>query len=381
MQGFLTRLLSSDGFMPHGHCYLWLPEVVWLHVVADGLVALSYTTIPFTLAYFVRKRRDLPFTWMFQLFGFFIIACGATHYMAIYTLWRPVYWLSGLVKALTAVASVPTAYLLLRLVPRALAIPSPADLQRANRELSSATRDVEAANRRLAASNAELEAFSYSVAHDLRAPLRAMSGFAAILLADSASKFGEDEQDCLREISDNAERMGRLIDGLLLLSRVTRTSLASREVDLTALAQESLLRLAAREPHRQVEFGVQADLRARADAALIRALLDNLLTNAWKFTGATAHATINVGAEIHGGEVVYFVCDNGAGFDPQYAQRMFSPFQRFHSEDEFAGTGIGLATVQRIVHRHGGRVWAEGEVGRGATFYFTLGESPEEVVP
>lgn len=162
MLSFVTRLFSSEGFMPHGHCYLWLPEVVWLHVIADALVALSYTTIPFTLSYFVRKRRDIPFTWMFKLFSFFIIACGATHYMAIYTLWHPAYRLSGVVKALTAVASVPTAYLLLRLVPRALAIPSPNELRRAHERLSAAHRELKAANRRLAASNAELEAFSYS---------------------------------------------------------------------------------------------------------------------------------------------------------------------------------------------------------------------------
>src|SRR4051812_47326224 len=135
MLDFLAPLFSSDEFMPHGHCYLWQPGIVWLHVVSDALIALAYTTIPFTLLYFVRRRRDLPFTWIFLCFGLFIVACGATHYLEIVTLWKPWYWLSGIVKAITALASLPTAVLLVRLIPRALALPSPDDLRRATEAL------------------------------------------------------------------------------------------------------------------------------------------------------------------------------------------------------------------------------------------------------
>jgi len=343
-----------------------------LHVVSDALIALSYTTIPFTLAYFVRKRRDLPFTWMFQLFGIFIIACGATHAMAIWTLWNPTYRLSGVVKAITALASVPTAYLLVKLVPQGLTLPSPSAMQDANKRLFAAHVELAGANRQLAASNAELEAFSYSVAHDLRAPLRAMSGFSAILLNSGADRLDEEGRDCLQEITQNAERMGRLIDGLLALSRVTRTELRMESVNLSTMVQELCEGFIAEEPARKVELVVQPDIHAQTDADLVRALLENLVGNAWKFSQRNEHALIEFGERTQDGETVYFVRDNRAGFDQAFAQRMFTAFQRFHSQADFPGTGIGLATVQRIVRRHGGRVWAKGEIDVGSEFSFTL---------
>lgn len=372
MLDFFAQLFTHDGFMPHGHCYLWKSEIVGLHVTSDALIGLAYTSIPFTLAYFVRARHDLPYRWMFYLFGLFIVACGATHFMSIWTLWTPDYRASGVLKAITAVASVATAGLLIRLVPEALSIPSPEDLRVVNDRLREAQQDLEHTNQQLASTNAELEAFSYSVAHDLRAPLRAMSGFAEILLSDSSDKLDEDELDCLSEITRNAARMSALIDGLLGLSRVTRSSLRVQPVDVSTMAERILWELAIQDPHRKVEVTVQPGVTATADPDLLLVVLENLLGNAWKFTERTAVPRIEVGASEADGGVVYFVKDNGAGFDAQYAQRMFSAFQRFHSQAEFSGTGIGLATVKRVVHRHGGNVWADGEVGQGATFYFTL---------
>ncbi|MDO9018668.1 MAG: PAS domain S-box protein [Deltaproteobacteria bacterium] len=220
--------------------------------------------------------------------------------------------------------------------------------------------------------NRELEAFSYSVAHDLRAPLRGMSGFANVLLEDYGASLDAEGQDCLHEIQSNAAKMGALIDALLSLSRVTRTELRPTPVDLTALARAVAASLAAADRGRRVELVVQDGLAAAVDGTLARALLENLLGNAWKFT---AHATlprVEFGGAMEGAQRVFFVRDNGAGFDMDHAPRLFGAFQRLHGAHEFPGTGIGLATVQRIVRRHGGRVWAEGRVGGGATFYFTL---------
>jgi len=225
----------------------------------------------------------------------------------------------------------------------------------------------------LAAVNQELEAFSYSVAHDLRAPLRSVDGFSQALLEDCADKLDEEGKQYLRYVRESAQQMATLIDDLLTLSRVTRSDLTRVQVSLTDTASSVLAQLRRGQPERRVEAIVADDLVAKADPRLIKVALENLLGNAWKFTGKEAEARIELGLAPLNGEPTYFVRDNGAGFDMAYASKLFGVFQRLHSAAEFEGTGIGLATVQRIVRRHGGRIWAEGDVGRGATFYFTLG--------
>lgn len=199
-----------------------------------------------------------------------------------------------------------------------------------------------------------------------------MSGFAQVLLDTYGEKLDADGKDWLGEILLNAKKMGALIDALLALGRLTRTELHAERVDLSALAGGIIARLSAAEPERAVELAITAELSADVDPNLAQALLENLLENAWKFTGRTPRARIDVGALDTPGERTFFVRDNGAGFDMAFAQKLFTPFQRLHTVREFPGTGIGLATAQRIVHRHGGRIWAEGAVGSGATFFFTL---------
>src|SRR5580658_3754579 len=242
--------------------------------------------------------------------------------------------------------------------------------------VSSAIRDITERKRietALETSNRELEAFSYSVAHDLRAPLRGINGFSSALLEDFADKLDDEGRDYLRRIGAGSERMGLLIDALLALSRVSRMDLQRETVNLSRMADAAMKQLRMGQPDRVVEFVGQNDVIAAGDAALLRAVFDNLLGNAWKFTGGREVAKIAFGTTEKDGAVVYYVKDNGAGFDMAYAAKLFVPFQRLHQASEFAGTGIGLATVQRIARRHGGEVWAEGIVGRGATFYFTLG--------
>ncbi|HEY3746581.1 MAG TPA: PAS domain S-box protein [Gemmatimonadaceae bacterium] len=241
--------------------------------------------------------------------------------------------------------------------------------------VSSAIRDI--SNRKsteiaLKLANRELEAFSYSVAHDLRAPLRAMNGFAQALLEDYRDKLDDEAVDSLREIHDNAVRMGSLIDALLSLSRVSRSDLRPEWVDLASLARGIAEGLRAADPHRSAEFVINNPLRAFMDLGLARVFLENLLGNAWKFTSKVASSRIEFGATSAGDDPSFFVRDNGAGFDDAYAEKLFTPFQRLHTVSEFPGTGVGLATAQRIIHRHGGRIWAEGKVNGGAAFFFTI---------
>ena len=220
--------------------------------------------------------------------------------------------------------------------------------------------------------NAELEAFSYSVSHDLRAPLRALDGFSLALVEDYGDRLDGTAFDYLGRIRAASQRMARLIDDLLTLSRVTRREMSRESVDLSRMAREIAGELRESEPDREVEVTVAANMAVDGDAHLLDVALRNVMANAWKFTAREPAARIEIGSMDQGDEPVFYVRDNGAGFDPAYVDMLFTPFQRLHGYDEFAGTGIGLATVQRIVRRHGGRVWAEGQTGKGATVYFTL---------
>ncbi len=497
------QLFTSGNFQPHGYCYQWNTGLVWLNVLSDVLIALAYFTIPFILLWFIRKRRDLPFSWMFALFGVFIVACGTTHVMEVWNLWHAQYWLAGVIKAITAAASILTAVLLARLMPQALQLPStgqwmeankalkvseerlqmaveaaqlgvwdldlisdrafrslrhdqifgydslqpewgveiaathivPEDRERfrsslaqafkandfflecrinrvdhslrwisaqgrvyrdlagqpvrmmgviadttdrkqAEQDLEQHRQDLARSVSELAAANKELESFSYSVSHDLRAPLRAIDGFSHALLEDCADRLDDAGKAHLNRIRAGTQRMGLLIDDLLNLSRLSRTQMHRQNVDVSALAGSVADGLRKAQPERHIELRIEAGLETSADPGLLRVVLENLLGNAWKFTSKRASAHIEFGMSRDTGTPAYFVRDDGAGFDPAYADRLFGAFQRLHAMSEFAGTGIGLATVQRIVHRHSGRIWAESAVDHGATFYFTLGEEP-----
>ncbi len=554
MIDFLKALFSADGFMPHGHCYLWRPGVLWLHITSDALIALAYYSIPFTLVYFTRKRRDVPFNWMFLCFAIFIIACGTTHLMEIWVIWHPTYWLSGSIKAITALVSVPTAILLVKLLPQALALPSPKALKMVNvqleREIAERQRAEEAVrrvndaleqrvaertrqletinetlvqealerqrleqksqenekllqaiidnslavifvkdlqgryllvNRRftevfhidktavvgrtdhdffkpedadayramdqraiaangalteeetaphddglhtylsvksplwdaagkpyavfgvstditerkeaeekirqlnaeleqrvtkrtadLEAANKELEAFSYSVSHDLRAPLRAINGFAGIVLKDYGAQLPEEARDLLKRIGQGGRRMGELIDDLLAFSRLGRQYVSRQPVDSVKIVQAALDELKPQWEGRQVKIQVGTLPPCQGDPALLKQVWVNLLSNAIKYTRDREPAIVEVGCLSENGGTTYFVRDNGVGFNMQYANKLFGVFQRLHLAEEFEGTGVGLAIVQRIINRHGGQVWAEAKVNGGATFYFAL---------
>ena len=651
---FLRKLFGPGDFMPHGYCYLWDPGLVWLHVISDTLIAVSYFTIPITLLWFMRKRRDLPFSWMFGLFGAFIVACGATHVMEVWNLWHAEYWLAGVLKAVTAVASVATAILLARLLSKALEFPSVGQWIEANaalerevgerrdleidlrvsenryreqaelleltydavivrnladeitywnrgaealygwrveeilgkvthelfqtvfpkaqaeieaetqetgywegelkhrrrdgsvaivssrwvlrrdaqgnangilesnrditakrvaeelqqrsddRNLSSEIRfrllidavkdyaiigfdldglvtswnsgaerlkgyavdemmgqhisrlylkeDIEQGRldeelRQAAAAghvevegwrvrkdgsrfwaqavttalrdaggkligfvkidrditarrdsekqirdlnlelieqvdqlrevNRELESFSYSVSHDLRSPLRHVDGFARIL----REEYSADKPEALRyvdQILEAATRMGHLIDDLLNLARIGRRELRREKTKIGSLVRQVMAELPVETQGRSIEWRIERLPELNCDPRLVKLVFANLLANAVKFTRKQPNAVIEVGACTSEGVATIFVRDNGVGFDPRYADKLFGVFQRLHRQEDFEGTGIGLATVQRIIQRHGGEIRAESQVDAGSTFFFTLGPLAQE---
>ena len=244
-----------------------------------------------------------------------------------------------------------------------------AEIQMLNAELEAR---VEQRTAELVVANKNLEAFTYSVAHDLRSPLRALSGYSEALTEDYGDILDETGRWYAGRIQAATERMGALIDDLLLLAQVSRAEMNLGRVDLSAEVAAIAGELQAREPGRRVRFAIENGVWATADRTLIRTVLQNLIDNAWKFTAKCDGATIEFATTASDAEVCCYVRDNGAGFDPAFTGKLFQPFQRLHSVTEFPGSGIGLASVQRIIERHGGRVWAEGAVGHGATFYVTL---------
>jgi signal transduction histidine kinase len=546
-----SAFFSAGPFMPHGGCYLWTRSLILLHVLSDAVIALAYYSIPFTILYFVRHRRGLKFQWTLLSFALFVLACGATHVLEIWNIWHADYWLSGGVKALTALVSVATAILLVQKLPKALALPSADALQRARDQLEirvqertaellnvtknlqaeitehnlaeqhvresqakldaalasmtdavfisdaagqfvefnnafatfhrfkskadcarnlasypdilevflpdgelapldmwavpralrgeSATnaeytlrrkdtgetwvgsysfnpirdkeghivgsvvvgRDVTERNfaeqqiislnaslevrvhertTELEAANRELESFAYSVSHDLRAPLRGIDGWSHALIEDYGDRLDDQGREYLARVCGEAQRMGELIDDLLQLSRLTRVEMRREPVDLSAIARAILADLLRHDPQRQVDTLITPDLTAIGDPHLLELVLQNLLQNAWKFTGKTPHARIEVGLTHNIGDTTsipldppaFFIRDNGAGFDMAHTAKLFAPFQRLHRQSEFSGTGVGLATVQRIIHRHGGQISAAAQRDLGATFYFTI---------
>lgn len=371
----LKGLFDLSGLAPHGICLSWRDDLFWSLAVSDAVIALSYISISGVIIFYVVRRDDMYLRWVAMAFALFILLCASSHLTDLWTLWSPVYGIQVVVKLATAGVSLLTALLLWPLLPRALALPSAARLEAANRALEreiAERRLVEASLRateaELRAANDELDSFSYAVAHDLRAPLRAMSGFSEALKEDYGGGLDAEATNYLNQISLAGKHMGELVDGLLQLSRVTRGQLRREEVDISALAERIVDELRRLDPGRSIACEVEPGLTAWGDARMLESAMRNLLSNAWKYSAKAADPRVRVFG--HRNDIT--VSDNGAGFDMAHSDRLFKPFQRLHRQDEFPGIGIGLSTVSRIIRRHGGSIQVEGAVGEGASFHFTV---------
>jgi signal transduction histidine kinase len=404
----LADLFSSDGFMPHGHCYLWNPNMVRLHVISDAVTALSYTSIPLTLVYFARKRRDVPFHWMFWCFGLFIVACGATHYLEIWTLWNPTYWLSGVVKAITAAASLPTALLLVKLMPQALAIPTPSSLRAANERLKATTEELRSAQATLEKrieertsalreANEELtqevserrqaeEALRVSqtklrhaqkmeavgrlaggVAHDFNNLLSVVLSYSDMLLERMAPDHPMFEE--LKQIEGAGVRAAALTQQLLAFSR--QQVLQPKAVvlnDVIGGVDKMLTRLIGE--HITIRTSLAPDLGlVHVDPTQMEQVIVNLVVNARDAMPRGGVIDITT-ANVDSGHVLLTVTDHGEGMDAATLERIYEPF--FTTKDLGKGTGLGLATVFGIVQQSGGRIDVDSAVGRGTTFRIYL---------
>lgn len=390
---FFTHLLDPVGFSPRWFCGTgWQPITGWFMIISDLLIFGAYISIPFILVYFLKKKPDITFPRILWLFAAFIFFCGISHLLDALIFWWPVYRFSAFERFWTAVVSWATVMVLIPIVPKALTLRSSKDLEREIREREVAEAALKELNEtlerqvverthalnekawQLETINKELETFSYSVSHDLKAPLRRIGQFIELIQLNAKNNpLNTDQLDYLGRIAVNTQQMSDLIEDLLRFSRVTNAPLKQEHVSLSALVEKIVRELKEDTPDRGVDVRIQPGVQTIGDSILLEAMLQNLLNNAWKYTSKTEQGVIEFyQADSVDGNPVYCIRDNGVGFDPQYAERLFQPFQRLHRREDFPGTGIGLANVQRIIIRHGGRVWAESQPAQGASFYFTL---------
>nr|WP_155744220.1 ATP-binding protein [Scytonema sp. UIC 10036] len=389
--------------------------MVSLHILSDVIIALSYYSIPLTLLYFVRQRQDVPFKTIFLLFGAFIVSCGTTHIMEVWTLWYPTYWLSGAIKAFTAVVSLYTALTLIPLVPQALALPSPAQLEEANRALQAEnaerqkaeqelrqykehleelvkqrTTELEQTNERLhqeivqrqqsqekmaqllkevESTNKELNDFAYVVSHDLKAPLRGISSLSQWLLTDYSDRLDEQGQEFIHLLINRVQKMHDLIEGILQYSRVGRVKEEIRQVNLNQLVADVIELL---DPRENIRIEVVSNLPViDFERTKIEQVFQNLLSNAMKFIDKP-QGQITINCKEGTDYWLFSVTDNGLGIEKEQFARIFQIFQKISHDKSSDSTGIGLALVKKIVEMYNGEVWVESEVGKGSTFFFTV---------
>lgn len=381
----MNMLDSVTGLMPHGVCFFYRQDLILLHVISDAVIALAYFSIPVTLLHFLRKRQTIPFAHVLVLFAAFITLCGLTHIMGIWTIWKPYYFLQGGVKTLTAIVSMLTAAVLVPLVPRALAMRTPEELEAVNAQLREqiALRDdaeekMREAMAQLEASNRELEQFAYVASHDLQAPLRSVKGFSGLLAAKYGEQLGEGGQEYLQLIEESAAGMQQLVDDLLTLSRVDQVATDAYEAPVTEALDAALTHLDADIQDSGAQITHDDLPTLITEHSLLQQVFQNLVGNSLKFQPADQVPKVHVSAARTAAGWEFSVRDNGIGIPADQLQSVFEIFKRLHGSGEYEGSGIGLALIQRIVKRLGGSIRIEsthGGEGSGTTVRFTVPES------
>jgi two-component system, chemotaxis family, sensor kinase Cph1 len=373
--------VSAGGaaLLPHGYCFMRKPDLIWLHVISDAVIALAYFMIPLVLVYFIRRMGTrISFNWAIALFAAFIVLCGTGHILDIVVIWEPIYYLQGWVRALTAVVSLATALAIIPLVPKLLQMKTPEELEAANARLRDEVRARETAEEDLRRSLAdlnravhELEQFAYITSHDLQAPLRNIAGFSQLLSRRYTQKLDGDALEFLQFIEQGVRQMQALIQDLLQLSRVGRTEARPerRPLDESLRTALSTLKPEITARDAQVEFGPLPDVPAVQ--SLMVQLFQNLVGNAIKFQKPGSRPHVRITAEREDKSVHLRIQDNGIGVAKDQLENIFAVFRRLHSADEYEGTGIGLAICRKIVQHHRGEIWAESE-GAGLTVHVRL---------
>lgn len=494
-----TQFFNLKGLMPHGMCLLWRPAVLWTMVVADALIVLAYAIIPIALVYFIRKRQDIEFRWVFVLFGAFIFACGMTHLINIIVLWKPIYAIQSIVLMATGIISIVTAVAIWPQIPLMLALPSPWLLEQRNKELQitqerlnaifhnhpdplflldenetiisfnnksietfglsenelmntsihslipkysrltqqkiahdhddeelplqavckdgttfpveisysefsvhstnqyiisihdvselyyykrkqhqaekikKLNKDLENQKQSLLESNKELESFSYSVSHDLRAPIRHMDGFLQLLVKSDGENLSDSGKRNIDIVLQASRKLSRLIDDLLSFSQLGRSSLDQQEVNFENLLFEIKTELTSHGAYPETLWKFDnLNMYLTVDRTLFKVALTNLLTNALKFSANSTPPEINIKITKENNKATVSIADNGIGFDQAHAAKIFDVFQRLHKASDYEGTGVGLAIVKRVIDRHNGEIFVESEINQGTTFHITL---------
>lgn len=391
MLDFFRNLFTSD-FMPHGHCFFWRPGIVWLHVISDSGIAFSYFLIPLGLVQLVRKRRDLEFNWMYLMFGIFILSCGLTHVMNIWDIWHSTYRLEGLVKAITAVASMITAVLLFRLIPVALTIPSPAQLRQEIQVRMEVEREVRVLNveleqrvdertASLKRTNDALQRFAYIASHDLQEPVRTIRAMNQMLARDYKGKIDGTADRYIDFVLEASNRMQNLLVDLMAYAVVLdhNAPRAMKRVDTNAMLETLLCDLQASITDSGATITVGDLPPVYGDEGQFRQVFLNLMNNAIKYRSTHEPPQISITGSLSQGRCLFAVQDNGIGIDEQYQDQIFVAFRRLHGR-EYPGSGVGLTICKDIVEEHKGRIWVQSKSGTGSTFYFTLPAADRQLV-
>ena len=389
MENFLAATTMS-GFMPHGMCFLWTPWILWTHVTSDIVTGLSYFSIPIVMALYALRRPDARYRPTLYLFIAFILLCGATHFVSVIVIWNPIYEIQGVLKALTAIASLATAIALWPLLPKALAMPSTVQLEAKNAELAdeierrrvaeaeltALTRSLEARveerTEKLSQTNEALRQYAATASHDLQAPLRHISMFAQMLQKQASTDLSPGGQELVGNIVDSTHRMRRMIESLLEYSRLMDHELDFQTMDAATPISAAI---AATQPDMDAAGAViNVDLTQAqivGDADLLSRLFENLLDNALKYRSDDP-PRIDIASQVQGRFLEISVSDNGIGIEKEFSERVFEMLKRLHAESEIPGTGIGLSLCQRIAESHGGRIWLDPDYTDGACFRVVL---------